>query len=56
MDEEIVLMGEELAKFGRPLQAVVHSLAFANREDLSRPLSRLSAKVSCWLRTSAPTR
>jgi len=36
-DEEIVQMGEELAKLGRPLQAVVHSLAFANREDLARP-------------------
>jgi enoyl-[acyl-carrier protein] reductase I len=36
-DDEIVQMGEELAKLGRPLQAVVHSLAFANREDLARP-------------------
>jgi enoyl-[acyl-carrier protein] reductase I len=36
-DEEITYMGESLAKMGRPLRAVVHSLAFANREDLSRP-------------------
>ena len=36
-DEEIVQLGESLAKLGRPLQAVVHSLAFANREDLARP-------------------
>jgi len=36
-DEEIVQLGETLAKFGRPLQSVVHSLAFANREDLARP-------------------
>jgi enoyl-[acyl-carrier protein] reductase I len=36
-DDEIVQMGENLAKLGRPLQAVVHSLAFANREDLTRP-------------------
>jgi enoyl-[acyl-carrier protein] reductase I len=36
-DEEVVQMGESLAKLGRPLQAVVHSLAFANREDLARP-------------------
>jgi enoyl-[acyl-carrier protein] reductase I len=36
-DDEIVQLGEDLAKLGRPLQAVVHSLAFANREDLARP-------------------
>jgi enoyl-[acyl-carrier protein] reductase I len=36
-DDEIVQMGESLAKLGRPLTAVVHSLAFANREDLARP-------------------
>jgi enoyl-[acyl-carrier protein] reductase I len=36
-DDEIVAMGESLAKLGRPLGAVVHSLAFANREDLARP-------------------
>jgi enoyl-[acyl-carrier protein] reductase I len=36
-DEEIVQLGEGLAKFRRPLHAVVHSLAFANREDLARP-------------------
>lgn len=36
-DQEITAMGEELAKLERPLQAVVHSLAFANREDLTRP-------------------
>jgi enoyl-[acyl-carrier protein] reductase I len=36
-DEEIVQLGVELGKLGRPLQAVVHSLAFANREDLARP-------------------
>jgi enoyl-[acyl-carrier protein] reductase I len=36
-DQEISALGEDLAKLGRPLQAVVHSLAFANREDLARP-------------------
>jgi len=36
-DEDLVQLGEGLAKFGRPLQAVVHSLAFANREDLTKP-------------------
>jgi enoyl-[acyl-carrier protein] reductase I len=36
-DEEIVQLGEDLGKLGRPLQSVVHSLAFANRDDLARP-------------------
>jgi enoyl-[acyl-carrier protein] reductase I len=36
-DDEIVQMGESLAKLNRPLYSVVHSLAFANREDLTRP-------------------
>jgi enoyl-[acyl-carrier protein] reductase I len=36
-DDEIVQLGEDLSKLGRPLQSVVHSLAFANREDLARP-------------------
>src|SRR5215475_4824235 len=33
-DEEVAALGESLGKLGRPLHAVVHSLAFANREDL----------------------
>ena len=37
-DEELIAMTDSLAKLGRPVDAVVHSLAFANREDLSRPL------------------
>ncbi len=36
-DDDIIQLGEGLGKLGRPLQAVVHSLAFANREDLARP-------------------
>ena len=36
-DDEIVRLGEDLARLGRPLNSVVHSLAFANREDLARP-------------------
>jgi enoyl-[acyl-carrier protein] reductase I len=36
-DDEIVQMGDSLAKLARPLHTVVHSLAFANREDLTRP-------------------
>jgi enoyl-[acyl-carrier protein] reductase I len=36
-DEELAALTGSLAGLGRPLDAVVHSLAFANREDLSRP-------------------
>src|SRR2546425_9677454 len=36
-DEELAALTESLSKLGRPLHAVVHSLAFANRDDLSRP-------------------
>jgi enoyl-[acyl-carrier protein] reductase I len=36
-DEELAALTESLGGLGRPLHAVVHSLAFANREDLSRP-------------------
>ena len=34
-DEDLVRLSEALAGLGRPLDAAVHSLAFANREDLS---------------------
>ncbi len=36
-DEEIVALTEHLRELGRPINALVHSLAFANREDLGRP-------------------
>jgi enoyl-[acyl-carrier protein] reductase I len=36
-DEELTALSESLGGLRRPLHAVVHSLAFANREDLSRP-------------------
>jgi len=36
-DEELASLTQALRAIGRPLDAVVHSLAFANREDLSRP-------------------
>ena len=36
-DEDLAALTETLRALGRPLHAVVHSLAFANREDLSRP-------------------
>jgi enoyl-[acyl-carrier protein] reductase I len=36
-DEELQNLTESLRGIGRPLDAVVHSLAFANREDLSKP-------------------
>ena len=36
-EEELSGLTESLDALGRPLDAVVHSLAFANREDLARP-------------------
>jgi len=41
-DEELVALTEALRALNRPLHAVVHSLAFANREDLSRPFLETS--------------
>jgi enoyl-[acyl-carrier protein] reductase I len=41
-DEELAALTESLGKLGRPLDAVVHSLAFANREDLTRPFVETS--------------
>jgi enoyl-[acyl-carrier protein] reductase I len=35
--EDLESLTDTLAKNGKPLDAVVHSIAFANREDLSRP-------------------
>jgi enoyl-[acyl-carrier protein] reductase I len=34
-DEDLAALSESMAGLARPLDAVVHSLAFANREDLS---------------------
>src|SRR5437588_3215373 len=34
-DEELEALGESLRALNRPVHAVVHSLAFANREDLT---------------------
>ena len=36
-DEELADLTASLQALGRPLHAVMHSLAFANREDLTRP-------------------
>ena len=36
-DDELAALTESLRALGRPLHTVLHSLAFANREDLSRP-------------------
>jgi enoyl-[acyl-carrier protein] reductase I len=36
-DDEIAALTASLGELGRPIDAFVHSLAFANREDLSRP-------------------
>jgi enoyl-[acyl-carrier protein] reductase I len=36
-EEDLTALTAALTSAGRPLSAVVHSLAFANREDLARP-------------------
>ena len=36
-DEEIAALTGSLGELGRPIDALVHSLAFASRDDLSRP-------------------
>jgi enoyl-[acyl-carrier protein] reductase I len=36
-EEDLTALTAALTSVGRPLSAVVHSLAFANREDLARP-------------------
>lgn len=41
-DEDLAALTESLRALGKPLHAVVHSLAFANREDLSRPFLETS--------------
>ena len=41
-DDELLRLGIDLAMLGHPINAVVHSLAFANREDLGRPFIETS--------------
>jgi len=41
-EDEVLALTDSLRSLGRPLDAVVHSLAFANREDLSRPFLETS--------------
>lgn len=41
-DEELAALTESLVALKRPVDAVVHSLAFANRDDLSRPFVETS--------------
>src|SRR3989442_3691860 len=41
-DADLAALTERLQALGRPLHAVVHSLAFANREDLTRPFVETS--------------
>ena len=38
-DDDLAGLTESLRALNRPLDAVMHSLAFANREDLNRPFS-----------------
>ncbi len=41
-DEQIAAFGESLLGLGKPVDIVVHCLAFANREDLSNPFVQTS--------------
>ena len=41
-DEELTALTESLKAMNRPVHALVHSLAFANKEDLSRPFVETS--------------
>ena len=41
-DEDLEALTQSLVGLHRPLHAVVHSLAFANREDLTRPFLQTS--------------
>jgi enoyl-[acyl-carrier protein] reductase I len=41
-DDELEALTQSLQGLNRPLHAVVHSLAFANREDLTRPFLQTS--------------
>src|SRR3954451_23807960 len=41
-DEDLAALTASLQAMNRPLHAVVHSLAYANREDLSRPFLETS--------------
>jgi enoyl-[acyl-carrier protein] reductase I len=41
-DEDLAALTQSLLGLNRPLHAVVHSLAFANREDLTRPFLQTS--------------
>jgi enoyl-[acyl-carrier protein] reductase I len=41
-DEELAALTESLQGMNRPVHAVVHSLAYANKEDLSRPFVETS--------------
>ena len=42
LDEDLATLTASLQAMNRPLHAVVHSLAFANRDDLSRPFLETS--------------
>ena len=41
-DGELAALSQSLSALGRPLHAVVHSLAFANREELNNPFVETS--------------
>jgi enoyl-[acyl-carrier protein] reductase I len=55
-DEELAALAESLGALRRSLDAVVHSLAFANREDLTRPFLETGSAYSlvAVARSTAP--
>ena len=50
-DDDLEALQQSLLGLNRPLHAVVHSLAFANREDLRGPFCRPAGRAFCWRRT-----
>src|ERR1035438_9248250 len=43
-DDDLLALTQSLLGLNRPLHAVVHSLAFANREDIDRPFLQTDRK------------
>ena len=41
-DEDLAALPDRFSEFGRPIDALIHSLAFANREDLCSPFVETS--------------
>src|ERR1017187_7239038 len=53
-DEDLAALTESLRALNRPLHVVMHSLAFANKEDLTRPFLETSRSGFLLARATAP--